>query len=183
MVTTITTGLCLTGAVFLDLRERRIPNFLTLSTIAVGLLYHALWGHGIMFSIAGMVAGMLVLIFAWLMGALGGGDVKLFAAVGSLMGYQFIIGATVWLCLFALIYAPLVLVRKGVLKDGLKFTGQYLLWIVSKISCGMIEREEPLLESPTAKPYALLIAGSCVCQYVFGGLIPLVYCLLGVGMQ
>ena len=71
-----------------DLRIRRVPNVLTMSVALVGLgLAGAGLGRvGIGASIAGCLIGLAVMLPGHLIGATGGGDVKLLASVGTLLG-------------------------------------------------------------------------------------------------
>ena len=83
-------------AVASDIMTRRIPNLVTLGGLAVGLAIHGASGlvegglfgglRGIGFALLGAVACGLVPFFAWKKGEMGGGDVKLFAAIGALVG-------------------------------------------------------------------------------------------------
>ena len=81
-------GLVLLAA-FLDLRTRRIPNWLTVSGFAIGLAFRVPHGAGPFFDglAAGLIAfGLALPVFA--LGGLGGGDVKLLAAVGTFLGVE-----------------------------------------------------------------------------------------------
>ncbi|MBS1856500.1 MAG: prepilin peptidase [Acidobacteria bacterium] len=80
-----------------DLRRRRIPNWLTGAGVAAGVLCGAAHGwHGLGAALAGAAAGFLLLLPLNLVGALGGGDVKLMAAFGSLLGPSGILAAAVF---------------------------------------------------------------------------------------
>jgi prepilin peptidase CpaA len=71
-----------------DLRERRIPNWLTGSTLISGLgLHAALQGiPGVCSAaLAALIAGACFLVF-FLAGGMGAGDVKLMAALGAVVG-------------------------------------------------------------------------------------------------
>jgi prepilin peptidase CpaA len=84
-----------TGAgALVDLRTRRVPNRLTLTLATVGLALAAtgLGGVGVIAACAGAATGLLLMLPGYLFGATGGGDVKLLAAAGTLLGP----GATVW---------------------------------------------------------------------------------------
>jgi len=81
--------LVLTGtAALTDIRSGRIPNSLTLPTLAIAPLVHALQaGPGALAaSIAGAAFCGAVPLLLFSRRALGGGDVKLFAAEGALLG-------------------------------------------------------------------------------------------------
>ena len=72
----------------IDLRERRIPNWLTMSLAAGGLLQSFLPHHALspMQSVAGMGVGFVLPLILFILNAVGGGDVKLLAAVGAWVG-------------------------------------------------------------------------------------------------
>jgi prepilin peptidase CpaA len=73
-----------------DVRHKRIPNWLTLSGLAFGLLYSAFvpfWGrHGFLWALGGAGVGFGVLFPMWLLRLTGAGDVKLMAMTGALLG-------------------------------------------------------------------------------------------------
>lgn len=71
-----------------DVRSRRIPNLLTGPALLVGFGLHAALGgwRGLEHSFfAALVAGGIFLVL-FITGGMGGGDVKLIAAVGALVG-------------------------------------------------------------------------------------------------
>jgi Flp pilus assembly protein protease CpaA len=80
--------LCAGTAAVIDLRTRRIPNVISGGGAIAGLtlaLSGAAWistGQ----ALAGLALGFLLLLPGHLLGATGAGDVKLFAALGSLLG-------------------------------------------------------------------------------------------------
>ena len=93
MATAILAFLLLTAAGF-DLAHRRIPNWLTLSGLLLGLLWHAITGGGpdLVFALEGLgVAGLTVIL--WMAKALGAGDVKLLGVIGVWMGPVFLLWA------------------------------------------------------------------------------------------
>jgi prepilin peptidase CpaA len=70
-----------------DAYTRKIPRLLTTSGALAGLLFHAFSG-GLVSSVAAMLIGFgAALTFFWI-GAIAGGDVKLIAALGSMLGLQ-----------------------------------------------------------------------------------------------
>jgi prepilin peptidase CpaA len=75
-------------AALTDTRSGTIPNWLTLPTLALAPLAHALQsGPGALaWSLAGAALCGLVPFLLFRRGAMGGGDVKLFAAAGALAG-------------------------------------------------------------------------------------------------
>jgi len=76
--------LLLVGALC-DLRTRRVPNALTLGGAALGLLVNLLLAppDGLTWALSGWLLGLLLLIVPFTLRGIGGGDVKLLAAVGA----------------------------------------------------------------------------------------------------
>lgn len=75
-------------AAWTDLRARTIPNWLTLPVLSGALIAHALslGAQGAAMSALGAALCFVPSCFLFVRGALGGGDVKLFAALGALLG-------------------------------------------------------------------------------------------------
>ena len=75
-------------AMYFDLKWRKIPNWLTVSTFAAGLLFYVTSKGfaGLGFAFGGFAAGFLPLLVLWLIGGGGGGDVKLMGALGTWLG-------------------------------------------------------------------------------------------------
>lgn len=96
-----------------DLRTRRIGNWLTLAMAAGGLLNSFLAPGAISPSQAGlgMLVGFILPFVLYAIGALGGGDVKLLAGVGSWIGPGPVVGVFV---IAALVGLVIVLVQTAV---------------------------------------------------------------------
>lgn len=75
-------------AIYTDLRWSRIPNWLTAPAMGLGVVGHAWLGgvDGALFSVAGLGTGLGLFFLIYLVGGIGAGDVKLVAAVGSIIG-------------------------------------------------------------------------------------------------
>jgi Flp pilus assembly protein protease CpaA len=91
MSTPLVVGLvagCGVASAIVDLNCRRIPNPLTLGIAVTGVALAA-WqatGVGVGQALAGLAVGLLLMLPGFFIGATGGGDVKLFAALGTLLG-------------------------------------------------------------------------------------------------
>ena len=79
-------------AALLDIKTRRIPNWLTLPGLVVGIALHQ---TGIRDSLTGAGLAFLVYFALFAIRAMGGGDVKLMSAVGAFVGWK------AWLWIFA----------------------------------------------------------------------------------
>ena len=71
-----------------DLRTRRVPNPLTMGIAVMGVSLAAarLSGLSVTDALLGFAVGFVFMLPGFLIGATGGGDVKLFAALGTLLG-------------------------------------------------------------------------------------------------
>jgi prepilin peptidase CpaA len=104
----------LTVAVYIELKENRIPNWLTFSGMALGLLIAKLHGDNTFWaSLGGLAIGFGFLFIFYVFGGVGGGDVKLMGAAGALMGVEMIKPALFYTAFIgAFIAAMMVIWRK-----------------------------------------------------------------------
>jgi prepilin peptidase CpaA len=98
LIPTIVIGIGIVACAF-DLRTRRIPNALTFSAALAGLLFHVVTSGtaGAQVAAGGWVVGLLLLLPFFVLGGMGGGDVKLVAALGAWLGPS----QTFWLAIYA----------------------------------------------------------------------------------
>lgn len=122
-------SICLT-AVVMDLKFRKIPNWLTLPAVGLGFLFGFITGGlvGLGLSAVGAGIGSLLLLVPVLRGGVGGGDLKFQTAIGALMGplfvaVAFVIGAALGAVMGLGYAAWLTAVRRKSLKDAL--TGKF----------------------------------------------------------
>jgi len=109
-------------AAIIDIRSRRIPNYLTLSGWGIGLMYHVVTGglDGLMFSSAGMVLGICLLLFFYLLGGVGAADVKLMGAIGAFLGWKGVFHAFLFSAIIGGFYSVAAMAEAGVLRKILK---------------------------------------------------------------
>jgi len=102
-----------------DLRRRQIPNWIPLAAIGGGLAiaFRDQGWSGAGSSLLGLVAGFGVFFVFYALGAMGGGDVKLMAGFGAVLGWSRIWEASLWTAavggLIALIAISVSLFRRG----------------------------------------------------------------------
>jgi prepilin peptidase CpaA len=76
------------SVIYCDVRFRRIPNALVLAALTAGLAINISLGgaRGALSSLGGFAVAFIPMFLMHVFGAMGAGDVKLFAAVGSVVG-------------------------------------------------------------------------------------------------
>jgi prepilin peptidase CpaA len=107
-----------------DLWSRRVPNPLTLGVAALGLTLAVLRLSGLspMAAVAGMGLGLLLMLPGHVIGATGAGDVKLLAALGTMLGPRGVVVAFVYAALAGGILALIVAKRRRVLRETVERT-------------------------------------------------------------
>ena len=75
-------------AAIMDWRTGRIPNYLTLPPLVIAPIVYgvAIGSEAVVNSILGLLLCGLIPFFLWRQGAIGGGDVKITAAIGAVTG-------------------------------------------------------------------------------------------------
>ena len=107
-------GLILAAALWIDVKEKIIPNWLTFSLILSGLiinLYLAGWS-GLLFSLQGLGAGLGIFLIPFILGGLGAGDVKLIAGIGAVKGVNFVIVDSLIIALVGGVISLFILIRE-----------------------------------------------------------------------
>ena len=83
-------SLTLIVAAWIDGRQLRVPNWITLPMVIGGLVYCMSVGgwQGLGCGLLGMCVGLLCLLPLYVVGGMGAGDVKLMAGVGAWLGWK-----------------------------------------------------------------------------------------------
>jgi prepilin peptidase CpaA len=107
-----------------DLKSRRVPNPLTLGVAGLGIALAALHITNVTVAaaLAGFALGFALMLPGHIVGATGAGDVKLFAALGTLLGPTGIIVAFVYTAIAGGIVALIVAVRRRRLRETVERT-------------------------------------------------------------
>ena len=164
--------LLLAGAAALDVRTRRIPNWLTLAGLVGGLASGALEGGagGLAAAALGGAAGLALFLPLYLLRAMGAGDAKLLAAAGTFLGLPLVLwGALCSAVAGGLLGLGVALSRRVVGRTARNVGGLLAFWAYT----GGIRRVEWLtLGTPgTLKvPYGLAIAAGCAFAALAPGL-------------
>jgi prepilin peptidase CpaA len=120
----LTAGLL--AATVIDLRSRRIPNVLTATMIGVGIGLAAAGAGGATLgaALAGLTLGFMLMLPGYALGATGAGDVKLMAAVGSLVGPALVVYAFLCTAIVGGALAIVVAARRRRFRTTLIQTGR-----------------------------------------------------------
>ena len=109
------TGLVCTAA-WLDLTTQRIPNWLSVTGLAAALVLRASLGlDPLVHGVKGLGFALAVSLVLYALRAIGGGDVKLLAAVGTFFGFPSILAAFAIIALVGGALALASVVRQRVL--------------------------------------------------------------------
>lgn len=116
-----------------DLRFRRIPNWLTVGGLLLGLSLNAGLGRwsGLKASLLGAALGLALLLPFWLLRSLGAGDVKFAAALGAFTGPRLLVNLLVGSVFAAAIMAIALVIYKGRVRQTVKNIGHILISLVT----------------------------------------------------
>lgn len=152
-----------------DIKYRRIPNWLILAGLLSSIFYQIFsgYGYGLVFWITGLGVGLFCFMPLYIMRAMGAGDVKLMAAVGSFLGGSAAI-QTVMLTLFAGgALALLVMLWNRSWKLVLKNIGL----MTANMTIAAMTRQLPKAEAPLKSagnlPYGVAIAVGTLLYIAF----------------
>jgi len=86
------------AAIVDDLARRQISNWIPCSAFAAGLILQTVHGgwRGAGSALLGTVTGAAVFLVFYLLGGMGGGDVKLMAGFGAVLGVKQLLEAALW---------------------------------------------------------------------------------------
>jgi prepilin peptidase CpaA len=104
---------------YYDVRYRRIPNPFVLATLTVGILTNAIFGglSGALASLGGCALAFFLMFTLHVFGAMGAGDVKLFAAIGSVMGASLVLPTFFVVVLTGGLLAIISMLRAGAVRS------------------------------------------------------------------
>jgi prepilin peptidase CpaA len=153
-------------AVYVELKESRIPNWLTLSGMALGLLIGYLHGTtAFWFSLGGLAIGFGFLFIFYVFGGIGGGDVKLMGAAGALMGADLIKPALFYTAFIGAFLAVMMVIWR-------KNFWERIGWGLRRVAFWRKDgTQQPAENTPIAVPYGLAIAIGCLLAIFIRGIV------------
>lgn len=121
-------------AVLIDVTRHRIPNWLTLGIAFTGLIFHT-WsagGSGLGIGLLGLLVGLLCFLPFHIFGAMGAGDVKLLAGVGSFIGPIDVFAAAVMTVMVGGVIATAYIAARGGLLPMIRRYKTMLILLVAR---------------------------------------------------
>ncbi|MBL4701945.1 MAG: prepilin peptidase [Phycisphaeraceae bacterium] len=168
----------LATAAVCDLRTDKIPNWLTLTAVLLGLIWAGIagycqlgfetFGQGMGSSGLGLLAGFLPMAIMFFVGGMGGGDVKLCAGFGAICAnWECALGCLVYSFALAFVMAIIIMCRHRIM-------GRTLMRILSTVMT-LSAKVKPNMPTDSPRvPFGVAVAG--------GGLIAGIEFLLHVPM-
>lgn len=167
-VTTVAVLAVVVVAAFLDVKNRRVPNALTLGAAVVALALHSVLNGwpGLLIAASGWAVGLLLFLPLYAVRGMGAGDVKLLAAIGAWLGPE----GALWTALYGAVaggvLAVVVMLARGYARKAVANIAALLnAWRLG----GVRPVDGITLESSTGPrlPYALPLAvGAAIALWV-----------------
>lgn len=153
--------------IYMDVRFRRIPNKLVFASVVTGIAFSAVFGGlaGALSSLGGLGVAFGLMFILHAFGTMGAGDVKLFAAVGSIVGLSHVLQTLLVVAIMggALAVGKMIYSRR---------VGRTMVGVL-RFFCGLLPGQTvPHFEVPedgsNTLPYAIPICcGALVSVFVF----------------
>jgi prepilin peptidase CpaA len=149
-----------------DWRSRRIPNWLTVPTLLLGIVMNSVaagW-TGAKESLLGAGLGLGILLPFVLIRSLGAGDWKLIGALGAFLGPSRLITVLMWTILIAGLMAVLMIIWKKRVKQ----TARNLLHMITGLFTLRLPGPEVSLDNPESSkiPFGVAVAVTVVLYTV-----------------
>jgi prepilin peptidase CpaA len=158
-------------AVWFDVREQRIPNWLTTGGAALSLVARAMVGADALWSgMSGGALGLTLGLLLFAVGAMGAGDGKLLASVGALLGLDAFVLSLPLIGACGGILALAVTMRNGtVIATILRFREL----VFHFVTFGRIgERRTLSMAGAVTVPYGVAVAAGAMMAWLAWGLTP-----------
>lgn len=161
-------ALMLALAVWFDVSEQRIPNWLTVGGLIFSVSLRGLIGaEALGLGLLGAASGFGVGIFFFAVGAMGAGDGKLLTAIGSSLGLETFLGSLPLIAVSGGILALAVIVRRGTVTSTVLRCRELSFYLVSFGRIG--DRRSLATADAVTIPYGVAMAtGAGVACWSWG---------------
>jgi len=156
-------------AVWFDVSEKRIPNWITAGGLVGSLVLRGIIGPDTLWAgVAGGALGLSLGLLLFVAGAIGAGDGKLLATVGAALGFAAFLRCLPLIGAFGGVLALVVTVRQGTLIPTLLRFRELLFYFVSFGRIG----DRRTLSTPGAVtiPYGVAVAAGAAMAWLGWGL-------------
>lgn len=168
MLINLTLATALLLSIITDIKSRKILNIVTLPAILIGFIYYiSIYGfEGFLFSGKGLLVGFSLLLIPYLLGGMGAGDVKLMAAVGSLMGAGFVFYSFIYSALIGGVIALVLIIKSKGFVNLIKSSFYNVIFFRSNLGELLIPGEK---QNSISFPYGIAIVLGTLCTVIWGG--------------
>lgn len=148
-----------------DLWKGRIYNWVTFPFIILGLVYSTLAGGpmGFLLGLFGILTAFLLFGWMFILGIMGGGDVKLLMVFGAWCGWKFTFEVALLSIFVGGIMAAGILIFKG----NLGLFGKRIYRFLVSILVRELEPEWPKIDHANKMPFGVAIAVAAVITAFF----------------
>lgn len=101
---------------YTDIKERRIPNIISIPFILTGIIINAFIGEHKL-TVIGFGTAFIIGLISWLLGGMGGGDFKLMAGIGAWLGAYPFVNILFMASIIGLIWATAGMIKRKILKE------------------------------------------------------------------
>jgi len=163
-------------AAYIDGKELRVPNKLTLPMIVAGWIWSSIfygmngdgWYIGLMWSLAGTGVGLATLLPAYAIGGMGAGDVKMMAAIGAWVHCSITVYA---FCVSTIVGAILAIIMVIAAGEGRKHYNQFFMILNEFTTIGDPEALAKIAterkSSMRLLPYGIPLAIGTICYFAW----------------
>lgn len=125
----------------IDTSTKKIPNAIVLTIFIIGLCFNSLTfqGIGLWGSFIGFSVGLIIMLPSYSFAGMGAGDVKLMAAIGSVVGFNKIVDVALHSYLVIFVMSLLFIILKG---DLVKLLVRYKAFFFGLFT-GVISYQKP----------------------------------------
>lgn len=154
-------------AFYTDVRHKKLPNWLTVSGMLVGVVFHLITAgvDGLIFSFLGLLVGGGIFLLLYLFKTIGAGDVKLFAAIGAIVGVKMVLYIMMYSIIFAGMLSVIILLFTRMFLSKLL---QAAVELTSSITSGNFRKlEEYKVTKATRFPFMYAVLPSVIVSYYY----------------
>ena len=156
-------------AVWFDVREQRIPNWVTAGGLVVALVARGIIGSAALWTgLQGGALGLALGLLLFTAGAIGAGDGKLLACVGSFLGLEAFLRCLPLIGAFGGLLALVVTARRGTLIPTLLRFRDLLFYFVTLGRIG--DRRTLSTPGSVTVPYGVAVAAGAAMAWLGWGL-------------